>query len=108
MTVPDTISRYLQGQDRSDHPAVLATLAADATIIDDGHRFDGHDEIEAWLTSTASEYTFTRTQVSAEATGTDTWTVLNHIEGNFPGGQVDLRYEFTLADGLITTLVIEP
>ena len=108
MTLPDIIDRYLQAQDQRDNPSVLTTLAADATIIDDGHRFNGHDEIEAWLAGGASEYTFTRTLVSAEAAGADTWTVLNHIEGNFPGGTVDLRYQFTLADGLITELVIAP
>jgi hypothetical protein len=27
---------------------------------------------------------------------------------DFPGGTVDLRYRFTLADGLITELVIAP
>lgn len=87
---------------------MLATLAPDATITDDGHRFDGHDEIEAWLTGVTSEYTFTRTLASAEATGEDTWLVVNHIEGNFPGGQVDLRYAFRLADGLIAELTIAP
>jgi hypothetical protein len=86
MTLPDIIDRYLQAQDQRDNPSVLTTLAAGG----------------------ASEYTFTRTLVSAEAAGADTWTVLNHIEGNFPGGTVDLRYEFTLADGLITELVIAP
>lgn len=108
MTIPDTITAYLEAQDRGGTPAILATLTPDATITDDGHRFDGHDEIEAWLNGAANEYTFTRTLRSAEATGEDTWTVLNHIEGNFPGGQVDLRYEFTLAEGLIAELTIAP
>lgn len=108
MSLPDTISTYLEAQDRGDNPTVLATLHPDATIVDDGHRFDGHDEIEAWLTGAASEYTFTRTLVSAEATGDGSWLVINHIEGDFPGGQVDLRYRFTLAEGLITDLTIAP
>lgn len=108
MTLPDAIDRYLQAQDRGDDPAVLATLAPGATIVDDGHRFEGHDEIEAWLTGAANEFTYTRTLVSAEATGADTWTIVNHIEGNFPGGTVDLRYRFTLADDRITELVIAP
>lgn len=108
MTTPDIIDRYLEAQDQGDNQTVVATLAPDATIVDDGHRFDGHEEIDAWLTGAASEFTFTRTPVSAEATGADTWTIVNHIEGNFPGGTVDLRYEFTVADGLITQLVIAP
>jgi hypothetical protein len=33
---------------------------------------------------------------------------VNRLEGNFPGGQVDLSYEFQLNDGLIIRLVIAP
>jgi hypothetical protein len=32
----------------------------------------------------------------------------NHLEGDFPGGQVDLRYRFALHDNLITTVEIAP
>jgi hypothetical protein len=34
--------------------------------------------------------------------------VSNHLSGNFPGGEVDLRYRFRLADGLIQELQIAP
>ena len=108
MTLPDIIDRYLQAQDRGDNPTVLATLTPTASVVDDGHRYRGHGEIGAWLAGAASEYSFTRTLVSAEAKGTDTWTVVNHLKGNFPGGEVDLRYEFMLTDGLISSLVIAP
>ena len=33
---------------------------------------------------------------------------MNHLEGDFPGGVVDLRYKFTLTDDLISELVIAP
>ncbi len=32
----------------------------------------------------------------------------HHLEGNFPGGVVDLHFRFTLRDGQIARLVIEP
>ena len=32
----------------------------------------------------------------------------HRLEGNFPGGVVDLRYQFTLRGGHIELLVIEP
>jgi hypothetical protein len=108
MTHPDAIDTYLQAHDRGDALSALTALAPDATVVDDGHRYDGHDQIGSWITGSSNEYTTTRTLVSAEATGADTWVVINHIEGNFPGGTVDLRYEFTLADDLITKLVIAP
>jgi hypothetical protein len=34
--------------------------------------------------------------------------VTNHLEGDFPGGEVDLRFQFTLEGGLIKNLTIEP
>lgn len=108
MNHPDSIDTYMQAHDRGDAASAVAAFAADATVIDDGHRVDGHDQIGSWVAGSSTEYTSTRTMVSAEATGADTWTVVNHIEGNFPGGTIDLRYEFTLADGLITQLVIAP
>jgi hypothetical protein len=33
---------------------------------------------------------------------------VNHLEGNFPGGVVDLRYRFVVVDDLISELVIAP
>ena len=38
----------------------------------------------------------------------DHYDVTHHLEGNFPGGQVDLHYRFALSDGVIARLVIEP
>jgi hypothetical protein len=38
----------------------------------------------------------------------DHYDVTHHLEGNFPGGQVDLRFRFSLHDGAICRLVIEP
>jgi hypothetical protein len=34
--------------------------------------------------------------------------VTNRLEGNFPGGQVDLSYEFYLESELIARLIIAP
>jgi hypothetical protein len=76
--------------------------------FDDGKEFHGTDEIRSWLTTAASEWTFTRTLVSAALVDDETWLVVNHLEGNFPGGVVDLRYKFTLIGDLISELVIAP
>lgn len=42
------------------------------------------------------------------STGRDTRThvVHTHLEGDFPGGVVDLEQRFTVTDGLISDLVI--
>jgi SnoaL-like domain len=106
--LPDTVTRYQDAHDRHDTDVALSAFAPDAAVFDDGREFRGTDEIRTWLTTAASEYTFTRTLVSAEAVDDSTWLVVNHLEGNFPGGVVDLRYRFALTDDLISELVIAP
>ncbi|MFE9722707.1 hypothetical protein ACFYQ5_03655 [Streptomyces sp. NPDC005794] len=38
----------------------------------------------------------------------DRYTVHQHLEGNFPGGKVDLHCRFVLTHGLISELSIAP
>lgn len=108
LELPEVVSRYQAAHDRRDTAAALSTFAPNARVFDDGRQYHGAEEIRDWLDHAASEYTFTRTLVSTEATGAGTWAVVNHLEGNFPGGVVDLRYRFTVADGLVSELVIAP
>jgi hypothetical protein len=35
------------------------------------------------------------------------YVAMHHLEGNFPGGLVDLQFRFTLRDGAISQLTIE-
>lgn len=108
MTLPPIIEQYQQAHDRGDTTAALATLAPDATVVDDGRRAEGHDQIAAWLTDTATAFTYARTLLSAAADGPTTWLVSNRLDGTFPGGTVDLRYRFTIVDDLIAELLIAP
>ena len=62
----------------------------------------------AWLAKSASEYTYTVKLTSAAAFGADRYDAVHHLEGDFPGGVVDLHFRFTLRDGLISEFVIEP
>ena len=108
LDLPEVVRRYQDAHDRHDTDVALSTFASNARVFDDGREYLGSDEIRDWLDHAASEYTFTRSLLRAEATGADTWLVVNHLEGNFPGGVVDLRYRFVLAAGLISELVIAP
>jgi ketosteroid isomerase-like protein len=106
--IPEVIRRYQDAHDGHDTEAALSAFAADARVVDEDQDFHGLDEIRSWLTTAANEYTFTRSFVSADAISADTWIVVNHLEGNFPGGAVDLRYQFVLGGDLIAELVIAP
>lgn len=106
--LPAVVHRYQDAHDRHDTDAALATFTADARVVDDGRDHLGTDAIRTWLSTEASEYTFTRTLLDATDEGDGRWLVVNHLEGDFPGGQVDLRYRFRLVDDRIAELVIAP
>jgi hypothetical protein len=105
---PEVISRYQDAHDSRDTEVALSTFASDARVVDDGHEYKGTDEIRTWLSTAASQFTFTRTLLSAEPAGPGAWIAVNRLEGDFPGGVVDLRYRFVLTNELIAELVIAP
>jgi hypothetical protein len=106
--LPDVIRRYLDAHDRHDTDRALSAFASDARVIDEDREHRGTDEIRAWLASSASEYTYTRTLVGIKPTEGDRWVVVNRLEGDFPGGVAVLRYQFGIQAGLISELVIAP
>ncbi|MBB2946489.1 hypothetical protein FB565_006257 [Actinoplanes lutulentus] len=106
--LPATITTYLPAQDSQDSNTAIGAFAADAVVIDDGHTYRGRDEILAWLNKSSGEYSYTTEFAGATGDGGSGWDVVQHLEGNFPGGSVDLHYRFTLEGDAITRLVIEP
>ena len=54
------------------------------------------------------EFTYTRALAQAAPSDEGTWLIVNHLEGNFPGGEVDLRYQFVLDGEQISELLIAP
>jgi ketosteroid isomerase-like protein len=106
--LPEVVRRYQDAHDRRDANAALSAFTPNATVVDEGHEFHGTDEVHHWLATAASQFTYTRTLVSAHAIDADTWLVVNRLEGDFPGGAVDLRYQFVLSGDLISGLVIAP
>jgi ketosteroid isomerase-like protein len=106
--VPAVIDRYLRAHDRRDTDAALSTFAANATVVDDGQRYVGADRIREWLANASTEFNYTRTFTGANAINADTWLVTNRLEGDFPGGVVDLGYRFRLSGDAIAELLIAP
>ncbi len=109
--LPDTIKTFMTALDAREVDPLLATLTTDAVVTDEGHDYRGHDEIGAWVSTAAAEYTyttaFTGASVLERQIGT-TVDVQQHLEGDFPGGVADLHYRFTLDGAAISRVVIEP
>jgi hypothetical protein len=104
--LPAAIATYQNAHDRHDVEAALSTFSADAAVHDEDQDWVGTEQIRQWLIKTSSEYTFTRTLLDVEPAGTDGWLVRNRMEGTFPGGVVELRYQFTLDGQNVSKLSI--
>ena len=105
-TIPDVISRYYAAAAAGDLDTLTDCFTADAHVLDEGRDYHGVAEIRGWRESLASSFTYTTEIVGAEQSGDREYVVSTHIEGDFPGGVVDLAQRFTLADGRIADLSI--
>ena len=106
--LPATIRGYLAAHVAGDTDTALRAFAPAAVVVDDGSTYRGTDEIRAFLAKAGLEFAFTTTLVSAERIDDTHWVAVNHLEGDFPGGVVDLRYRFALDGDLVAELVIAP
>lgn len=105
-TLPDVISRYYAASSSGDVEALLACFSPDAHVRDEGRDYFGSDAIRGWRAGVATRYTYTTEITDTEQIDDDTTVVSTHLEGDFPGGVVDLEQRFSVAEGLITDLVI--
>lgn len=104
--LPEIIAAYQTAHDRGDAEAAVSAFTADARVYDEDREYRGTEAIRNWVTETSAAFTYTRSLTGAEPLEDGTWLVRNHIEGDFPGGVVDLSYRFVLRDGLIADLAI--
>jgi hypothetical protein len=104
--LPELISRYLVAHRARDLDAAIACYTDDATVIDEGNTYRGPEGIRQWLATAASEYTYTIELTGARRIDDEHYVAVHHVEGNFPGGVVDLQFAFTLRAGRISALSI--
>ena len=105
-TTPGAITRYYAAAAAGDLDAVLACFTADAHVRDEGEDYHGIAEIRRWREGVASRFTYTTEITGTQQEGEHEYVVSTHLEGDFPGGVVDLAQRFTLRDGLIADLSI--
>ena len=103
--LPRVVSRYPERSQGSD-PATATTLfaptattlfAPTATVTDSGTHYSWCSEVLDFLQRATTEFEYTSTLIEAERDGRVA-TSINRLEGDFPGGIVELRYRFTLDD----------
>jgi ketosteroid isomerase-like protein len=96
--LPEVIIDYLDRRVSEDATSAADLFTDDAVVFDEGHTYTGPEQIREWIRASLTKYRYTVTFLSAEATDDDRFTVTNRLQGNFPGGTVDLTYGFQLAD----------
>ena len=106
--LPATLRGYLAAHDDGEVDTALRAFTPSAVVVDNGSTFRGTEEIRRFLAEAGAEYTVTSTLVSAERTDDAHWVATKHLEGNFPGGVVDLRYRFVMDGDSIAELMIAP
>lgn len=110
--LPTIISDYLAASDRRDVDAIVASFVEDAVVADEQKVWRGHAGIRPWRETVATAYEYTVDVRGSAALGTiegvERHDVYTPLEGNFPGGTVDLTDRFGLRDDRIATLEIVP
>jgi ketosteroid isomerase-like protein len=98
--LPTTIRAYLVAHQAHDADAVLALMTPDAVITDEGKTYSGEDVLRRFVREAGTEFTY-NTDITEVARDGGTWVVCHHLEGDFPGGVVDLDYRIALhGDGI--------
>jgi hypothetical protein len=106
--LPAAITDYLLAHEARDLNAALEFFTDSSTVTDEGRTHTGRKAIGDWLATSASEYTYTIEITRAARFDDRRFDAVHHLEGDVPGGVVDLHFRFSLRDGKITSLVIEP
>jgi ketosteroid isomerase-like protein len=106
--LPVPVRRYFEVVDGDDPDALVALMTPDVVVVDDGATWQGHDGVREWRAKVVRQWDYTTELTDARLADAATYVVTGHIEGNFPGGEVDLFYSFGLAGDLIAGLAISP
>lgn len=104
--LPSTIRHYLTARATREADESLRYFSADAVVTDEGRTFRDTDEVLDFLRSAGAEFSYTTEIVAAHRVDGSRWVVVNHLEGDFPGGEVDLNFYFTISGDRIVALTI--
>jgi ketosteroid isomerase-like protein len=106
--LPATIRTYLAAHTTSDVDATLTAFTPTAVVVDDGTTYRGTEEVRRFLSKAGAEFTYTTELIGAQRVDDAHWVATHRLEGNFPGGVVELAYRFTTTGDRIAELVIAP
>lgn len=106
-SLPQSIANYFSGKNARDYAKALSGVAPDAAVSDEERQHVGAEAIQRWMEESAAKYN-DQSQIRGATTDGDRTVVMAEVSGTFPGSPIELRFAFTLQDGLITKLTIDP
>jgi len=104
--VPDVINLYFAALNSRDGDGLLDLLTPDAIVVDEGETWRGTSEIRTWVDDVAFRFQYIAEVLGVETDGDGDYVARTRLEGNFPGGSVELRVRFDLDGGQIRRLEI--
>ncbi len=104
---PRVIDTYFRAVADDGTDALVACFTDDAEVSDEGSVHRGPEEIRGWGERTRSAYRYTADVLRAERDG-DRFVLTTRLSGDFPGSPVEVPYHFTLREGLISKLDVDP
>jgi ketosteroid isomerase-like protein len=106
--LPTEVRGFLAAHVARDADAALRAFTPTAVVVDDGTTYRGTEEIRRFLSKAAAEFGYTTELIGAERVDDAHWVATHRLEGDFPGGVVELGYRFAMDGDLIAELVIAP
>jgi ketosteroid isomerase-like protein len=103
---PHAVERFVEAAASREFAAIAECFTEDATVSDEGHTHRGRAQIRKWQEEGRKRWEYTLTVKDGRARSADGYIMRGHLRGNFPGGEADVEYDFTVRDGLISRLAI--
>jgi uncharacterized protein (TIGR02246 family) len=102
--VPDAVEGYFAALNDRDAERLAELFTPDALVVDEGETWRGSNEIRTWVNSVAFKYKYTAEVHGVEDAGDGSYVARVRLEGNFPGGTVELHVRFDLEGDRIRRL----
>jgi hypothetical protein len=95
--LPAAVHGFVDGWQSRDADKVEALFTENAVVTDEGHTHRGKGEIRTWIDSSINLFSTTLTFLGGREV--DGMVGASYrLEGDFPGGVVDLEYQFHIDD----------
>jgi ketosteroid isomerase-like protein len=102
ITLPKAVENFVAANNSHDVDALMATLAADAVVSDDGETYTDDASIRAWIGSH-----LIAPKIEIAPTSFDGNRMVASSSGDFPGSPMSFAYNFDIDGDRVTGLSID-